>query len=127
MNIHNLTFTGVAAILLGISSCQEPKVETTSVVNDTIPVKVISISEEMMQVPIEVSGQFTTEDETLLSFKTGGIVQHVFVKEGDAVKKGQVLATLNMTEIQAQVQQAKIGLEKAMRDNKGQRIYTRIV
>lgn len=118
MNTHNFTLIGVATILLSITSCKEPKVESTAIVNDTIPVKVISITEEMMQVPIEVSGQFTTEDETLLSFKTGGIVQHVFVKEGDAVKKGQVLATLNMTEIQAQVQQAKIGLEKAMRDNK---------
>ena len=118
MNIHNFKIIGVAAILLSIGSCKEPKVESATVINDTIPVKVIAITEEMMQVPIEASGQFTTEDETLLSFKTGGIVQHVFVKEGAAIKKGQILATLNMTEIQAQVQQAKIGLEKAMRDNK---------
>ena len=118
MNIHNFKFIGIAAIFLCIGSCKEPKVESATVVNDTIPVKVIAITEEMMQVPIDASGQFTTEDETLLSFKTGGIVQHVFVKDGDAIKKGQILAKLNMTEIQAQVQQAKIGLEKAMRDNK---------
>lgn len=118
MTINNSTYIVIIAIMLNIISCKEPKVELAIVVNDTIPVKVIAISQEMIQVAIEVSGQFTTEDETLLSFKTGGIIQHVYVKEGDAIKKGQILASMNMTEIQAQVQQAKIGLEKAMRDNK---------
>jgi RND family efflux transporter MFP subunit len=39
------------------------------------------------------------------------------VKEGDAVKAGQLLASLNLTEIKAQVQQAQIMLEKAKRDH----------
>lgn len=40
------------------------------------------------------------------------------VKEGDAIKAGQLLATLNLTEIKSQVQQAQIGVEKAERDFK---------
>ena len=38
------------------------------------------------------------------------------MKEGDAVTKGQVLATLDLTEINAQVAQYKLGFEKAKRD-----------
>jgi len=107
------------AVFMGacMFSCKEKTVETVVSLQDTIPVKTIEITSTTMQFPVETSGQFTTEDETYLSFKTGGIIKKTYVKEGDAVKKGQLLASLDMTEIQAQVQQAKIGFEKAQRDN----------
>jgi len=38
------------------------------------------------------------------------------VKEGDRVSKGQLLATLDLTEVNAVVAQARLGLEKAARD-----------
>ena len=63
-----------------------------------------------------VSGQFTTDDEVMMSFKTTGIISKIFVKEGDAIKKGQLLATLNLTEIDASLQQAQLAYEKASRD-----------
>ena len=65
---------------------------------------------------IPVSGQFTTDDEVMMSFKTTGIISKIFVKEGDAIKKGQLLATLNLTEIDASLQQSQLAFEKASRD-----------
>lgn len=84
---------------------------------DTIPVRVMPLNLETNAAGITVSGQFTTDDETFLSFKTGGIINSILVKEGDAIRQGQVLATLNLTEINAQVQQAKLAYEKAVRDH----------
>ncbi|QNK62843.1 efflux RND transporter periplasmic adaptor subunit [Pedobacter sp. PAMC26386] len=84
--------------------------------NDTIPVKIMKLNQESNNAAIAVSGQFTTDDEVMLSFKTGGIINSLLVKEGDAVKKGQLLATLNLTEINAQVQQAQLAYEKSKRD-----------
>ena len=66
--------------------------------------------------PIEAAGQLSSETEAQLSFKTGGLVQRVLVKEGDLVRKGQLLATLDLTEINAQVGQAEQGQTKARRD-----------
>ena len=51
-----------------------------------------------------------------LSFKTGGIVCKIFVREGDKVRKGDLLASLNLLEINANAEQAKIGYDKALRD-----------
>ena len=65
---------------------------------------------------IKTSGQLTTNDETILGFKTSGIVSSILVKEGDFVKKGQLLATLDLREINALVSQARHGYEKAQRD-----------
>lgn len=83
---------------------------------EQIPVKIIPISKANIQRSIYASGQFTTDDETFLAFKTGGVINKIFVKEGDAIRKGQVLATLNLSEIEAMVQQARAGYEKALRD-----------
>jgi RND family efflux transporter MFP subunit len=83
---------------------------------DIIPVTTISLQQESMQQAINTSGQFTTDDEANLSFKTSGIINRIFVKEGDAVKKGQLLATLNLTEINATAEQASLSYQKALRD-----------
>lgn len=67
---------------------------------------------------IQLLGILSSESEVKPSFKIGGVVQSVQFKEGDFVKKGQVLASLDQTEIDAQLQQAKLAYEKADRDLK---------
>ena len=96
-----------------ITAC---KPEEATLIDEQIPVRVMELTKINVNKVIPVSGQFTTEDETFLSFKTGGVVKAIYVKEGDAVRKGQILATLELTEIDASVSQAKAGYEKALRD-----------
>jgi multidrug efflux pump subunit AcrA (membrane-fusion protein) len=66
-----------------------------------IPVKVSPVKAKEHSQPLNIFGRFTTDDETTLAFKTGGILGRVMVKEGDFVRKGQLLATLDLTEINA--------------------------
>jgi len=101
--------------------CSSKKEQKT---NDVIPVKVMKLKKEKVHRAVNVSGIFTTNDETYLSFKTGGIIKSILVNEGDKVKKGQILAALELNEIKAQVSQAKSGYEKALRDfNRAQNLY----
>jgi RND family efflux transporter MFP subunit len=65
---------------------------------------------------VTASGRITSKDEMRLSFKTGGIIHSVHVNDGEFVKKGQTLASLNLSEINAMQQQAKLAHEKAQRD-----------
>lgn len=115
MNLIKYIFSSLL-IAFVLTACAKKKVEEANTASDVIPVKVIEINQESIGQTIHASGIFTTEDETYLGFKIGGIIQHIWVKEGDAIKSGQLLATLNLTEIKAQVQQAQIGVEKAERD-----------
>ncbi len=85
---------------------------------DQIPVQIVELKKTEALSAVHASGQFTTDDETNLAFKTGGVIEKIYVKEGDAVTKGQLLATLNLTEINAQVSQARLAFEKAERDYK---------
>jgi membrane fusion protein, multidrug efflux system len=66
--------------------------------------------------PIVASGLVSSADEARLSFKVGGIIDKLYVAEGQSIRRGQLLATLNLTEINAQVGQARLQTEKAGRD-----------
>ncbi|HYF32206.1 MAG TPA: efflux RND transporter periplasmic adaptor subunit [Chitinophagaceae bacterium] len=83
---------------------------------NAIPVKLLPINAQTNAGAIHVAGLVATENEARLSFKIGGIIDNIYVKEGEKVKKGQLLATLKSTEIAAQVQQVQLSLEKAERD-----------
>ncbi len=117
MNLIKYLFSSFVLIFF-LSACAKKQVEETNMATDVIPVKIIQINQEAVGESIHASGVFTTEDETYLGFKIGGIIQNILVKEGDAIKAGKLLATLNLTEIKSQVQQAQIGVEKAERDFK---------
>lgn len=65
---------------------------------------------------IEVPGVGAFRDETRLSFKVGGVIERVTVREGETVTKNQSLAALNKQDVNAAVSQASAGFEKAQRD-----------
>ena len=106
----------LACITVGLWSCTAPQNDKAVTDQDVIPVRLIPLSHGTSGTVIAASGKFTTDDEVYLSFKTGGIINKILVREGDAVKPGQLLATLHLTEINAQVGQVQAGYEKAQRD-----------
>ena len=68
------------------------------------------------QPPILTSGVITTRDELKLSFNVAGIVRRIGVQEGEVVRAGQQLAALELTEVNAQLEQARQLAAKAERD-----------
>ncbi|HOK26274.1 MAG TPA: efflux RND transporter periplasmic adaptor subunit [Bacteroidales bacterium] len=90
------------------------------IVADLNNVKVVSVASSQESLPVHAAGVIMPEEEIKLSFKTGGIVEHILVKEGDRVKKGTLLASLNLSEISSQAELARNAYEKALRD------YTRV-
>ncbi|WP_336516995.1 efflux RND transporter periplasmic adaptor subunit [Pollutibacter soli] len=107
--------TAIIMYSLFIIGCKT-KAEFETINEDLIPVTTISLQQDTVFQEINTSGQFTTDEESNLSFKSGGIISRVFVQEGDAIRKGQLLATLNLTELNALAEQANLAYQKAKRD-----------
>jgi len=120
-------YLSVGAILVVlVQSCTQLAAETKNQDEPevAIPVKTATIRSVEMAIPIRISGTVSPVQESRLSFKTGGIIKSIRVNEGDRVKAGSVLATLNLAEIQAQVLQARVGVEKSQRDfNRASALY----
>lgn len=100
---------------LFISGCKT-KAAVETINEEVIPVTTIALQQDTVFQEINTSGQFTTDEESNLAFKSGGIISRVLVQEGDAIRKGQLLATLNLTEINAAAEQASLAYQKAKRD-----------
>ncbi|MBM3177214.1 MAG: efflux RND transporter periplasmic adaptor subunit [Bacteroidetes bacterium] len=111
-------FLPLFIFVLIIQSCSKSdnNIQTVASETERIPVRLQELKKSSFEFFVQTSGQFSTDDETMLAFKTGGIIEKILVSEGDAVRTGQVLAQLNMTEIEAQVEQAQLGFDKASRD-----------
>lgn len=104
-----------AGFCLFTISCQNSEQENNS--NDnSIKIKTVQTKIINTSFPIKCSGKITSKTEIKLSFKTGGIINGILVDEGMSVKKDQVLAQLDLSEIEAIVNQARLGYEKAERD-----------
>ncbi|MEN8227775.1 MAG: efflux RND transporter periplasmic adaptor subunit [Bacteroidota bacterium] len=105
----------IAMILLTLAGCK-PAEEKTPVRDSAINIRVQPVEYVAFKIPVRTTGLLSTTTQMKLSFKTGGIIKQLNIREGESVRKGDVLALLDLSEIRAQVNQTRIGLEKAERD-----------
>lgn len=61
---------------------------------------------------VEVQGAVDADANTWVT-STGGIVTHLYVKEGDAVRAGQILAKTDMSALERAIDEARNGLDLA--------------
>jgi len=83
---------------------------------DAVAVTVEQVKHENRSQPIRNSGRISHKNEMRLSFKTSGLIELISVEEGDEVIAGQVLATLDLEEIDAQQKRAAASYKKAAAD-----------
>ena len=83
---------------------------------DAVAVTVEQVKHEQRSQPIRNSGRISHKNEMRLSFKTGGLIEQIKVEEGDEVAAGQVLATLDLEEINAQQKRAASVYKKTAAD-----------
>lgn len=122
MNLITGTKLLSLSALLLLSSCKGEKKPAANIEAKAdltiVPVKTSPVTQENEAGSIEALGIMMSEAEAKPAFKTGGVIDKVYFEEGQYVTKGQLLATLLMDEIDAQVRQAEEGLSKADRDMK---------
>ena len=100
----------VLILAIIISGCEK---EVKIIPEKVIPVRIETIEQTEISIPIITSGKIFAKKEMILSFKTGGIVKKINVKEGQFVKKGTVLAEIDLSEINANVIQARSAFDKS--------------
>jgi len=106
----------IIATTLLIVSCGKKQETKKAEAEEILTVEVQPVSRKSLSEPIIASGVLTSKSEMKWAFKTGGMIRRMYVQEGQSVREGQLLAELDLSEIDAQVRQAKLGLEKSERD-----------
>jgi len=102
--------------LLVLAACGRSAKAEPAQVAEAVAVRTAPVAREWVTRPVEATGTLHSKDELQLSFKMPGVVARVLVAEGQQVRRGQTLATLDLREIDAQVAAARSGVDKAQRD-----------
>jgi RND family efflux transporter MFP subunit len=111
-------FTFILAALI-LNGCKKNYITEEDVSSLSVKrAKIETLSKTKEPIPVYASGVLASKAESNLSFKTGGVIAKILVDEGDYFKAGQLLARLNLAEIESQVIQARNTYEKALRDLK---------
>jgi RND family efflux transporter MFP subunit len=101
-------------MLLALAGCSASEANSNSV--EPVAVRTAKVEKANIAQPIRATGILSGKAESKLSFKIGGIIDRIAVGEGQSVRRGQLLATLKLAEINAQVHQAQNAFDKAERD-----------
>jgi RND family efflux transporter MFP subunit len=108
-----LTLSAIGMLLV-LAGCSASEANSNAV--EAVAVRTAKVETANIAQPIRATGILSGKAESKLSFKIGGIIDRIVVSEGQSVRQGQLLATLKLSEINAQVHQAQNAFDKAERD-----------
>ena len=100
----------LACCLVLTVGCHDSDVQSDKASAPVAPVAVVERGQLANQ--LQVAGEFLPYQEVELHAKVAGYIKRINVDIGDRVKTGQVLATLDVPELQAQVQGATAGVRQ---------------
>ena len=119
-----LRFSLMLAAMLTVAACSNGTATVNANVERLVPVNVVLAEAGPGAAAIRTSAMLAHKDEMRLAFKIGGVIARINVDEGSLVKKGQILAELELAEVGSQVEQSRQMLVKAERDLKrGERLH----
>jgi RND family efflux transporter MFP subunit len=98
--------------------------ETARPEPEAVSVRVAPVQERVIARTVLAPGTFGPKDETRLSFKIGGVIATVSVEAGESVRAGDVLAELDLREIDSALRKARSSATDAERDlERARRLY----
>jgi membrane fusion protein, multidrug efflux system len=103
-------------LLVLLGACSPAEAHRAAEEAPAVPVRIAAIEHSLVSQPVLGTGVLGDKEEVALSFKIGGVIGRISVDEGDRIRAGQTLATLESVEIAAQVAKAQSALDKAERD-----------
>lgn len=105
--------TLLLSVLLGVSSCNNTSEEKKTDQNPPILVTVSSVAEENNTPFLTASGKIEATNSASLSTRMMGFVDKIHVKVGDKVNKGQLLISINNSELSAKRAQTSASIAEA--------------
>lgn len=112
----------MAAATGALAACGDGAAQDTP--DAPVPVRTAPVERGGLATTVSAPATYGPAEEISLAFKVGGVVARVAVEAGDRVEAGALMAALELDEIEAGVNQARAGAEKARRDlARAERLY----
>lgn len=100
-----------ACVLLLFGSCRRNTKSETNL--NHASVRVLTVGQDNSHTPTEYVGTVESSNTVNVSFLTGGTIERMLLSEGESVRKGQLMATVNTTSVQNSHNAALASLRQA--------------
>ncbi len=97
-----------------LDGCDRPKAAQAK--PPLAAVEVVELAAPRAGAPIRATGALRRRREMMLSFRIAGVITQLAVEDGDTVRQGQTIATLDSTAVRAKLRQTQADLDQARRD-----------
>jgi HlyD family secretion protein len=101
-------FMGIpfVVLILILAGCNQSKAQPST------PSQTVTVTRGDLTVKVNGSGKIAVANDANLSFGSGGKLALLNIKEGDLVKKGDILAKLDTATLEVSLAQSKVGLDQ---------------
>ncbi len=117
---RNLTYAAIFVFALSATGCVNREAQTqakrtqTILSDQVIPVQVeLAVGKPFVEM-LEITGSLTSADDTQVGARVAGKITQVFVKDGDSVQAGQLIAIQDAREGRSRTSQARAQLDGAL-------------
>lgn len=83
---------------------------------DVIPVKIATVAKTNIEDQLKQSGVFAARQELKIAAQSQGQILKLYVKKGDIIRKGQIVASIDDAAVRSQLATAQAQLEKSKKD-----------
>lgn len=112
-NFVKISGFSLALIMVSCKQEQKPNVPTGPPPKKPSLVDAYIVKEEQLDESLRIPGSLIPNEQTDIRTETSGILESVLFKDGQKVKKGQLLAKINNIEQRARLSKLKVQLEMA--------------
>jgi RND family efflux transporter MFP subunit len=113
MRVQDISMPTIAAtLLIALAGCQ-PHDQTAADQLKTVNARAITLGLSEIPVTDSSPGVVISEQQVQVASRLMGYIRDIPVHEGDAVKAGQLLFSIDPTDIRGQVEQARAGVAQA--------------
>ncbi len=109
--MNSLKTLSILAVAIGVTGCQA---ELKTPEKPLRPVNVVQLEHKENYRNFRLSGVIQSQKQADLSFRVAGKVENIFVNEGQFVRKGQILASLDSHDFEVQVSELQARLDEAV-------------
>ncbi|NJO61144.1 MAG: efflux RND transporter periplasmic adaptor subunit [Richelia sp. RM2_1_2] len=103
----------IFCLLAGISAVAIRIFQISSEKNNQTQLPTQMVARQNLNITVTANGKIQAERSINLSPKNAGVIKSLLVKEGDTLKKGQIIAYMDDSNLQGQLTQAKAGIASA--------------
>jgi RND family efflux transporter MFP subunit len=105
----------LAAMLITVAGCERHDDSAVTQTPRNVTAQLHSVGYEDVAETYTTSGTFISDERVEIASRISGFIRELSVREGEVVKKGQVIVTIDPTEVQTNIKEAEARLTQAQR------------